>query len=347
VKFSARKLTDHLAHQLAPVYVVTGDEPLLVSEALKEIRVRARQDGFEQREHYVIERTFKWQELEASANNLSLFSNRRVIELRLPTPRPGDLGSRTLRALVERSDPDLILLIATTKLDAAAAKSVWIRCIEKHGVVVQVWPIDRPELPRWIAQRAATAGLNLTASAAELLADRVEGNLLAADQEIQKLVMSLGEGTADELAVLEEVASNARFDVFRLADAILSGDAGRAMRVLDGLRVEGIAPALVSWAISRDLCLLARLKVAALIGESEASSLNRPEFRRQRQPLVRNALRRFELDQLTSLLVQASEVDNVVKGTLRGNPWDELIRLVMVMLDPGSLKIQRSPWRVF
>ncbi len=347
MKFSARKLTDHLAHQLAPVYVVTGDEPLLVSEALKEIRVRARQDGFEQREHYVIERTFKWQELEASANNLSLFSNRRVIELRLPTPRPGDLGSRTLRALVERSDPDLILLIATTKLDAAAAKSVWIRCIEKHGVVVQVWPIDRPELPRWIAQRAATAGLNLTASAAELLADRVEGNLLAADQEIQKLVMSLGEGTADELAVLEEVASNARFDVFRLADAILSGDAGRAMRVLDGLRVEGIAPALVSWAISRDLCLLARLKVAALIGESEASSLNRPEFRRQRQPLVRNALRRFELDQLTSLLVQASEVDNVVKGTLRGNPWDELIRLVMVMLDPGSLKIQRSPWRVF
>lgn len=347
MKFSARKLTDHLAHQLAPVYVVTGDEPLLVSEALKEIRVRARQDGFEQREHYVIERTFKWQELEASANNLSLFSNRRVIELRLPTPRPGDLGSRTLRALVERSDPDLILLIATTKLDAAAAKSVWIRCIEKHGVVVQVWPIDRPELPRWIAQRAATAGLNLTASAAELLADRVEGNLLAADQEIQKLVMSLGEGTADELAVLEEVASNARFDVFRLADAILSGDAGRAMRVLDGLRVEGIAPALVSWAISRDLCLLARLKVAALIGESEASSLNRPEFRRQRQPLVRNALRRFELDQLTSLLVRASEVDNVVKGTLRGNPWDELIRLVMVMLDPGSLKIQRSPWRVF
>ena len=347
MKFPARKLTDHLAHQLAPVYVVTGDEPLLVSEALKEIRVRARQDGFEQREHYVIERTFKWQELEASANNLSLFSNRRVIELRLPTPRPGDLGSRTLRALVERSDPDLILLIATTKLDAAAAKSVWIRCIEKHGVVVQVWPIDRPELPRWIAQRAATAGLNLTASAAELLADRVEGNLLAADQEIQKLVMSLGEGTADELAVLEEVASNARFDVFRLADAILSGDAGRAMRVLDGLRVEGIAPALVSWAISRDLCLLARLKVAALIGESEASSLNRPEFRRQRQPLVRNALRRFELDQLTSLLVRASEVDNVVKGTLRGNPWDELIRLVMVMLDPGSLKIQRSPWRVF
>ena len=347
MKFPARKLTDHLAHQLAPVYVVTGDEPLLVSEALKEIRVRARQDGFEQREHYVIERTFKWQELEASANNLSLFSNRRVIELRLPTPRPGDLGSRTLRALVERSDPDLILLIATTKLDAAAAKSVWIRCIEKHGVVVQVWPIDRPELPRWIAQRAATAGLNLTASAAELLADRVEGNLLAADQEIQKLVMSLGEGTADELAVLEEVASNARFDVFRLADAILSGDAGRAMRVLDGLRVEGIAPALVSWAISRDLCLLARLKVAALIGESEASSLNRPEFRRQRQPLVRNALRRFELDQLTSLLVRASEVDNVVKGTLRGNPWDELIRLVMVMLDPGSLKVQRSPWRVF
>ena len=344
MKFPARELTGHLARQLAPVYVVTGDEPLLVSEALKEIRVRARQDGFEQREHYVVERsnTFNWQELEANANNLSLFSNRRVIELRLPTPRPGDLGSRTLRALVERSDPDLILLIATTRLDKAAAKSVWVRCIEKHGVVVQVWPIGRPELPRWIARRAATSGLNFTASAAELLADRVEGNLLAADQEIQKLVMSLGKGTADELAVLEEVASNTRFDVFRLADAILSGDAGRAMRVLDGLRIEGIAPALVLWAISRDLCLLARLKVAALIGESEASSLKRHRVWQRRQPLVKNALKRFELDQLTSLLVRASEVDSVIKGTLRGNSWDELIRLVMVMLDPGSLKIQRS-----
>ena len=345
MKLNARQLTGHLARQLASAYVVTGDEPLLVSEALEEIRARARREGFDQRDHHVVERTFKWQELQAGAQNLSLFSSRRIIELRLPTPRPGDLGARTLRDLVERRDPDRLLLIATTKLDAAATRSAWIKCIEKHGVVVQVWPIDRPELPGWIRRRAATSGLDLTMPAAELLADRVEGNLLAADQEIQKLVMLRGEGRADEADVLEAVASNTRFDVFLLTDAILSGDARRAMRVLDGLRTEGVEPALVLWAISRDLCLLARLKAAALSGEGEASILSRHRVWQRRQPLVKKALRRYESDQLTRLLVQASEVDNVIKGVLRGSPWDELIRLVMATLDPGSLQAQRSPWR--
>ena len=345
MKLQARQLTRHLTQQLASVYVVTGDEPLLVLQALEEIRTRARRDGFAQRDHYVVERSFKWRDLQAGADNLSLFSSRRIIELRLPTPRPGDLGARTLRALIERPDPDRLLLIATTKLDAAAARSAWMKCVEQHGVVVQVWPIDRPELPGWIRRRAANSGLDLTVPAAELLADRVEGNLLAADQEIQKLVMLLGEGRADEAAVLEAVASNTRFDVFGLTDAILSGDARRAMRVLDGLRTEGVEPALVSWAISRDLCLLARLKAAALAGEGEASSLSRHRVWQRRQPLVKHALRRFEPNQLTRLLARASEVDTVIKGVLRGSPWDELIRLVMATLDPNSLQAQRPPWR--
>ena len=344
MKLQARQLTGHLARELASVYLVAGDEPLLVSEALEEIRARARKGGFEQRDLYVVERAFKWRELEADAQNLSLFSNRRIIELRLPTPRPGDVGARTLRSLAERPDPDRLLLIATTKLDAAAARSVWVKCIESQGVIVQVWPIERPALADWIRRRAAASGLALTRPAAELLADRIEGNLLAADQEIQKLVLLLGEGTADEDAVLGAVASNTRFDVFTLTDAILSGNARRAMKVLDGLRAEGAEPALVSWAISRDLCLLARLKAAALSGEGEASSFSRHRVWQRRQPLVKRALRRFEPDQLTRLLVRASEVDNVIKGVLRGSPWDELMRLVMEILD-DSLRGHRSPER--
>ena len=345
MKLQARQLTSHLARELASVYLVTGDEPLLVSEALEEIRARAREQGFEQRDLHVVERAFKWRDLEAGAENLSLFASRRIIELRLPTPRPGDVGARTLRSLVERPDPDRLLLIATTKLDAAAARSVWVKSIETQGVVVQVWPIERPALPDWIRRRAAVSGLDLTRPAAELLADRVEGNLLAADQEVQKLVLLLGEGRADEGAVLDAVASNTRFDVFTLTDAILSGNTRRAVKVLDGLRAEGAEPALVSWAISRDLCLLARLKAAALSGEGEASSLSRHRVWQRRQPLVKSALRRFEPDQLTRLLVRASEVDNVIKGVLRGNPWDELIRLVMELLDPDSLRAHGSPER--
>ena len=345
MKLQARQLTSHLARELASVYLVTGDEPLLVSEALEEIRARAREQGFEQRDLHVVERAFKWRDLEAGAENLSLFASRRIIELRLPTPRPGDVGARTLRSLVERPDPDRLLLIATAKLDAAAARSVWVKSIETQGVVVQVWPIERPALPDWIRRRAAASGLDLTRPAAELLADRVEGNLLAADQEVQKLVLLLGEGRADEGAVLDAVASNTRFDVFTLTDAILSGNTRRAMKVLDGLRAEGAEPALVSWAISRDLCLLARLKAAALSGEGEASSLSRHRVWQRRQPLVKSALRRFEPDQLTRLLVRASEVDNVIKGVLRGNPWDELIRLVMELLDPDSLRAHGSPER--
>ena len=345
MKLYARQLSGHLARELAPVYLVTGDEPLLVAEALEEIRARARRDGFDQREHFVVERGFKWEALAGNVDNLSLFATRRIIELRMPTPRPGDDGRRCIRALVERPDPDRLLLIATTKLDAAASRSAWVKSIEEYGALVQVWPIERPDLPKWIRQRASVAGLDLSQPAAELLADRVEGNLLAADQEIQKLVLLLGKGRVDEQAVLDAVASNTRFDVFRLTDAVLSADAVRAMRILDGLRTEGVEPALISWAISRELCLLARLKTAIVGGESEDGSLNRNRVWRRRHPLLKRALRRFEPGQLTTLVVRASEVDSIIKGVVRGSAWDELTRLVMAALGPGELQARRAQWR--
>lgn len=334
MKFAADRLATHLTKNLAPVYLVTGDEPLLVTEALESIRVRARQDGFEQRDLVVVERGFKWEELEADADNLSLFATRRILELRLASPRPGDNGRRTISSLVGRLDPDRILLIATTKLDSAASRSAWVKSIQTRGVVVQVWPIERSKLPRWIQQRAGRARLKFSTGAAELLADRVEGNLLAADQEIQKLALLRGEGSVDEQMVLDAVANNSRFDVFRLVDAILEGDARRSLAIVAGLRAEGIAPALVSWALSRELCLLTRLKSAELQGDSagRASSKQRvwPQYR---QPLVARALRNYRLGQLTALLAQAAEVDGVIKGVSQGRPWDELTQLVIGMLN--------------
>src|SRR5690606_27020755 len=160
-----------------------GDEPLLVGEALEQIRAAARRNGFEERDVQVVDKSFRWDELATGADNLSLFATRKILELRLPSPRPGDAGSRAIRGLLERPDPDRLLLIAIAgKLDTAASQSVWAKAVEKAGVVVDIWPVERAELPRWIGERAARHKLKLTTAAAELLADRIEGNLLAAEQ---------------------------------------------------------------------------------------------------------------------------------------------------------------------
>ncbi len=262
MKLAAQKLSAHLTRTLAPVYLVAGDEPFVVAEALESIRARARQDGFEQRDLVVVDRGFRWDELEGDAATLSLFATKRILEIRLASLRPGDDGRRTIRALVDRPSPDRLLLLVTPKLDSAATRSAWVKSIDADGVIVQAWPIDRPNLPRWILQRAGRAGLRFTSAAAELLADRIEGNLLAADQEIQKLALLHGEGSIDEEAVLDAVASNTRFDVFRLVDAILARNARRSLAVLDGLRAEGIEPPLVLWSLSRELGSLIRMKSA-------------------------------------------------------------------------------------
>jgi DNA polymerase III subunit delta len=342
VKFAADRLAAHLTKTLAPVYLIAGDEPLIVAEALDAIRTAARREGFEQRDLCVVERGFKWDELLAGADNLSLFATRRIVELRLATPRPGDAGAKAIRAMIDRPDSDRLLLIATSKLDASASKSVWVKTIEKSGVVVQVWPVKRSDLPRWIHDRARRAQLKFSTSAAEVLAERVEGNLLAADQEIQKFSLLAPAGTIDEAMVLAAVANNFRFDVFRLTDALLAGDLRRSLAVLASLRAEGSEPALISWALSRELCLLTRLKSAALRGDNEAQIFSKLRVWPQRQALVKRALERYRFTQLTALLSQCAETDRIIKGVDRGQPWIELTNLVMAALAPTNANNSRA-----
>ena len=332
MRANGRQLGGLLARGLLPAYLVAGDEPLLVSEAAAQIRARARRDGFEQRDYHTVERGFDWQELTAGADNLSLFATRRIVELNLPKPQPGAAGGRALRDLMQSPDPDRLLLVVTRKLDSSASRSAWVKAIDKGGAVIQVWPVDRPHLPAWIRQRAQTLGLRLAPATAEWMADRVEGNLLAADQEVRKLVLLLGEGAADDAAVRDAVASNPRFDVFRLADALLAGQAARTLRILDSLRAEGAAPSLVLWAISRDLGLLAKLKFAARNGAIPAPVLKRHGVWPRRQPLVKNALERLETTHLTEHIVLAAETDRVIKGAQAGNAWQQLTSLAMAIL---------------
>ena len=315
------------------MYLVAGDEPLLVDETLEHIRVTARRGGFTTRELHVVDRSFRWAELESEADNLSLFATRKIVELRMATPRPGDAGSRVIASLAERNDPDRLLLIgAGEKLDSAAQRTAWVKAIEKHGVLVEVWPIDRAELPRWVQQRATAAKLKLTPAAAQALAERVEGNLLAADQEIKRLALSAAGEAVEEAEVLESVANNSRFDVFALADAVLAGETARAFKILWSLRAEGVAPVLISWALNRDIGLLAQLDYAVRHGDNLDGALEHQRVWRRRQSLVKQALRRFKTRQLAALLTQAAQVDAALKGVFPAEPWATLTGLLIAML---------------
>jgi DNA polymerase-3 subunit delta len=329
LKIPLRQLSRQLERALAPAYLIAGEEPFLVDQGLEQIRAAARAAGFAERELHVVDRSFRWADLQASAGNLSLFASRRILELRMASPRPGDAGSAALCELAEHGDPDRLLLVAVgAKLDS---RSSWVKAFEEHGALVEVWPVDRGELPDWIAARARHLGVELSADAAELLADRVEGNLLAADQEIRKLALTLPGRAVGEAEILAAVSSSARFDVFRLSDAVLAGDSARALRVLAGLRAEGVEPTLVSWALTRELTMLARVSYAQAHGENIDNALARLGVWRRRQPAVKLAVRRYGAQRMMQFLRQAAEVDNVIKGNPPEPPWEALTRLVLAL----------------
>jgi DNA polymerase-3 subunit delta len=308
---------------------------LLVDEALEEVRAAARRRGYDGRELHVVDRSYRWAELEGEADNLSLFASRKLVEIRMAAPKPGDLGSRTLAALAARPDPDRVLVVvATEKVDWQAQRTAWVKSIEEHGVFVEVWPVDREHLPDWLKKRAANLRLRLDDAAAEALAERTEGNLLAADQEIKRLAVSHAGASVGEAEVLESVAANARFDVFGLADAVLANEARRAFKVLDGLRAEGVTPVLVAWALVRDVTTLARLARAVQHGDSLDFAMTRAGVFKNRQPLVRQALTRFKRNRLDALVRQAAETDAAVKGAGPVPAWEALANLVLALLRP-------------
>jgi DNA polymerase III subunit delta len=301
------------------------------------VRSAAMRAGFTTRELHTAERSFKWAELLAGADNLSLFAQRKIVEIRLATPKPGDAGSSTIAELCERDDPDTLFIVAVAeKLDAASQKTAWVKAIEQHGAIVEIWPIERNELPRWIQQRAASLKLKLTSAAAQSLAERVEGNLLAADQEIKRLALTAAGREIDEAEVLEFVANNSRFDVFALADAVLAGETGRTFKILSGLRAEGVHPVQISWVLNRDISLLSRLEYAVRHGDNLDGALLRSGVWRRRQPLVRQALAKFKAQRLKALLAEAARVDAALKGVFPAEPWTTLTDLLIALLRPAE-----------
>jgi len=324
----ADQLDTHLARALAPLYVVHGDEPLLAMEAADAIRAKARADGYAEREVHLVERNYDWGRLAASAAALSLFASRRLIELRIPSGKPGTDGAAAITAYCAALQPDIVTLVTLPRLDRAGQNSAWFGALSGAGVVVNVFPVERRALPLWIGARLARQKQRAAEDALAFIADCVEGNLLAAHQEIQKLGLLYPPGDLAFEQVRNAVLDVARFEVSQLSEAMLSGDRARLARVLDGLAGEGEAPPRVLWVMSDDVRAVTRVQRGLAEGRNAADLFR--EYRvwgEARQRLVAAAARRMAREALDAALAQAAAVDRTIKGLVKGDPWDELLQL--------------------
>ena len=325
------RLDEHLAGQLAAVYLISGDEPLQLGECGDAIRHAARAAGYTTRDVLEAGSGFDWQQLTAAAAAFSLFGDKKIIDLRIPGGKPGADGSRALSAYCEDPPPDTLLLLTLPKLDRQQPNSKWFKAIDRLGVTIQVWPIEAGRLPRWIEQRLRQAGIRPSRDAVRMLAERVEGNLLAACQEIDKLVLLHGSGPLDAEQLAAAVADSARYDVFELVDSALRGDAARAVHILDGLRGEGSAPSVVLWALHREIRTLAAISADVAQGMSTDHAINRAKVFRKRTGLVRQGVDRLRTAQWLGLLDACHVADAAIKGVNRQSAWTLLERITLAL----------------
>jgi DNA polymerase-3 subunit delta len=324
---SSDDLPRHLAKGLGPLYVIHGEALLLAIEAADAIRAAARQAGYTERETLIAEPGFKWAALRNSAQSMSLFSDRKVIDLRIPSGKPGVEGAQALQDHCEMLNADTLTLISLPKLDGTTMKSKWFTALAAHGTVVSAEEVPLAALPAWIAGRLQRQGQSADTDTLAFLAQRVEGNLLAAWQEIQKLALLFPAGPLTFEQVKDSVMDVARYDVFKLSEAMLSGDAERYARILDGLRAEGTATVLILWAVAEDIRTLARVTRAMQQGGNLSGALRDARVWGVRQKLVERAVRRFSPVFAERALKQAAQIDRLVKGLRQGDVWDELLQL--------------------
>jgi len=338
MKVRAEQLSSHITKTLLPVYLISGDDPLLVQESCDILRAHTKALDYTGREVMHVETGFDWNGFLQSSNSLSLFAEKRLLELRMPSGKPGDAGRKALLAYCERPADDTVLLIITEKLDQQTQKTKWVKAVDSIGAFVQIWPMDIKQMPDWVSQRMRKAGMQPTRDAAQLIAERVEGNLLAAVQEIEKLALIHGDGPVDVDDVIDAVVDSARFDVFKLADTALAGDSARTARIMDGLREEGIEPVLVLWALTRELRALAAMAHEFQQGADMDRVLSSHRVWQMRKALVKRALMRYKVGQWRYLLRRAGHIDRIIKGMAAGNAWDEMLQLGLMLAGVRLIK---------
>jgi len=314
------QLTAHLSQSLLPIYFLTGDEPLQMGEAADLLRAKAREQGYTEREVLEHSASFDWNALSNAADSLSLFGDQRILDLRLSSNKVGVDGAKALAAFAENPPPDTLLLITAPKLERSQLNTKWVKSLDQSGVLVQIWPVEGNRLPPWIEQRLRRAGLIPEPGVLEMLVERVEGNLLAANQEIEKLLLLLGKGVVTTEQLAASVADSARFDVFGLVDTLLAGDAARGVRMLTGLKGEGVAPPVVLWALSREIRALAEMAFEVEHGASPERVMGAYRVWEKRKPLVRTGLRQ-RAAHWQRLLLTCAQTDRAIKGLEPIDPW--------------------------
>ncbi len=362
MQLAANQLQPHLQKGLRSLYTLHGDEPLLIQEAADAIRAAARTQGYTERtSHTVAGAHFDWSEVLAAGGSLSLFADKQIVELRIPSGKPGKDGSVAIQHLAEaaKGNDSTLTLVMLPRLDRMTKTGGWFTALEAQGITIQVEPVDRNALPQWIAQRLSAQGQRVTAGeqgqrTLQFFADRVEGNLLAAHQEIQKLALLHPPGELTFEQVESAVLNVARYDVFKLSEAVLAGHAARVQRMLDGLKAEGEAEVLVHYTLSEDIRALKRVKDAMNQGRPLPMALREQRVWGAKERLFERVLPRLSDASLCSLLQAAHQVDGIVKGLKQpdwpANGWQALHRLAMQLcracgVQPSNAAKPGAPYR--
>ena len=335
MRISTEQLPQHLKRGLAPLYIVYGDEPLLALEAADRIRATARADGHLEREVLTAEQHFDWSQLRISSQSQSLFAARRILELRIPNGKPGNDGSQALQEYCAQLPADTLTLILLPEIDWRAQKGAWFGALDAAGLMIEAAQVKRDKLPAWLAGRLKTQDQSAAADTLEFIADKVEGNLLAAYQEVQKLALLFAPGALSFDQIKEAVLDVARFDVFDLGDIALSGDVRHLVRVLDGLQGEGAAAPLVLWSITEEIRAVGRVLAGLAAGRPLPQAMRDARIWGPRQNLIQQHINRCTPARIEAALVHAARIDRMIKGLARGDVWDELLQL--------GLRFSRKP----
>lgn len=332
MRIDSEQLVAQLKRGVAPLYTAYGEETLLALEAADRIRAAAAAAGYVERRVLFADSGFAWSELRAVGHSLSLFATKKVIDLRIPSGKPGKDGADALAEFADELPQDTVTLVILPALDRQALASRWFGALEHAGVAVHAQTVGRERLPQWIGQRLAQQGQSASAETLHFIAGRVEGNLMAAHQEVQKLALLFAPGALQFEEVERAVLDVARFNVFELGAAILQGDRAHFVRMLDGLRGEGAPPPLVLWAIAEETRAMARVSSLAAQGMALTQAMRESRVWGIRQQLMPNALRRLERRQLLDALKHAAEADRMVKGLTKGDVWNALLALGMALM---------------
>src|SRR5258708_1719023 len=336
MRIDSVQLPQHLSRGLKNLYFVYGEELLLALEAADRIRAKALEQGFDERRVLIVESGFDWGELAMMSNSMSLFAPKRLLDLRIPSGKPGKDGSEALQRLAGSPPVENVTLISLPGVDRQSQASKWFVALESAGIAVHAAAIKRDRLGSWLTERLAQQGQHADSPTIEFLIDRVEGNLMAAHQEVQKLALLFPAGSLPYDEVKDAVVDVARFNVFEIGATLLGSDRVHFVRMLDGLRTEGVAAPLVLWAIAEGARAMSRVKSTLAGGRPLAQALRDARVWGPRQDLMPAALRRLSLPQLVAALRRAAEIDRMIKGLAVGDVWDGLLQLGLDLMSTAQ-----------